>query len=454
VDDRQLHGAGSDRKRQNAPELGLGGAELIDSRILSMILPDHGLEPRCFALVPCAGTGSRAGSAAPKQYSVVAGRPLVAHTLDALAQVGRLAATLVVLSPDDPDFERALPGFAGERGWIARVGGASRAETVANGLAELRARGAQPHDWVLVHDAARCLLRAEWVDRLIDACADDEVGGLLALPLADTLKSEADGRVQATVDRQGKWAAQTPQMFRLGLLAPALRGASSAGVVVTDEASAVEALGHSPKLVLGDFENFKVTWPGDFALAERLLQNCEPRTVDTSMHTHTTTTPSTKAAQLRIGEGWDTHALVSGRPLMLGGVHIPHSHGLLGHSDADALLHAITDALFGAAALGDIGRHFPDTDPVFKGADSGALLAECARRVRAAGWAIVNVDSTVIAQAPRLAPHMPAMTARIAALLDLDIGQVNVKAKTAEKMGPVGEGRAIEARAVCLLSRG
>jgi len=156
---------------------------------------------------------------------------------------------------------------------------------------------------------------------------------------------------------------------------------------------------------------------------------------------------------LRIGEGWDIHALITGRPLMLGGVQIPHSHGLLGHSDADALLHAITDALFGAAALGDIGRHFPDIDPAFKGADSGALLAECARRVRAAGWQIVNVDSTVIAQAPRLAPHMPAMTARIAALLGLDITRVNVKAKTAEKMGPVGEGLAIEARAVCLLSR-
>lgn len=157
---------------------------------------------------------------------------------------------------------------------------------------------------------------------------------------------------------------------------------------------------------------------------------------------------------LRIGEGWDVHQLVSGRPLVLGGVTVPHSHGLLGHSDADALLHAITDALFGAAALGDIGRHFPDTDAAFKGADSGVLLAECARRVRAAGWQIVNVDSTIVAQAPKLAPHIPAMVARIAGLLGLPAGCVNVKAKTAEKLGPVGEGRAIEARAVCLLSRG
>ncbi len=156
---------------------------------------------------------------------------------------------------------------------------------------------------------------------------------------------------------------------------------------------------------------------------------------------------------LRIGEGWDTHALVAGRSLVLGGVTIDHSHGLLGHSDADALLHAITDALLGAAAQGDIGRHFPDTDAAFKGADSAAMLREAARRVRAAGWAVVNVDSTIVAQAPKMAPHVAAMCANIAAALGIDAACVNVKAKTAEKMGPVGEGRAIEARAVCLLAR-
>ena len=154
---------------------------------------------------------------------------------------------------------------------------------------------------------------------------------------------------------------------------------------------------------------------------------------------------------LRVGEGWDTHALVTGRPLILGGVQIPHTHGLLGHSDADALLHAITDALLGAAGLGDIGRHFPDTDPHFKGADSKVLLAEAARRVAAEGWQIANVDSTIVAQAPKMAPHIPAMRDCIAATLGLQTDAVNVKAKTAEKMGPVGEGRAIEARAVCLL---
>lgn len=161
----------------------------------------------------------------------------------------------------------------------------------------------------------------------------------------------------------------------------------------------------------------------------------------------------TAAFNIRVGEGWDVHQLVAGRKLILGGVEVPHTTGLLGHSDADVLLHAITDALFGAAGLGDIGRHFPDTDAQFRGADSAVLLGEAARRVRAAGWEVGNVDSTVIAQAPKLAPHIPAMCRRIAQVLGLAPDQVNVKAKTAEKLGPVGEGRAMEARAVVLLHR-
>ena len=164
-------------------------------------------------------------------------------------------------------------------------------------------------------------------------------------------------------------------------------------------------------------------------------------------------TTKIKAPLWRIGEGWDTHALVAGRRLVLGGVEIPHTHGLMGHSDADALCHAITDALFGAAAMGDIGFHFPDTDAQYKGADSTALLAEAARRVRAAGWAIGNVDSTVIAQAPKMAPHILAMRQRVAQALAVAVDQVSVKAKTAEQMGPVGLGQAIEARAVCMLWR-
>lgn len=395
---------------------------------------------KCFALIPCAGTGTRSGAQGPKQYHPIAGRAMVAHTLAALAAVRRLAATLVVLAPDDRLFERAVPGFAGGRAWTARVGGETRAATVAAGLAELAARGAGDDDWVLVHDAARCLLRPAWVDALIDACLDHPVGGLLALPLADTLKqADAAGDVAATIDRTGKWAAQTPQMFRLGLLRRAL---AVAGHGVTDESSAVEALGLAPRLVAAPIENFKVTWPQDFELAGRLLASRVAAPGDDAMTT------------MRIGEGWDTHALVIGRPLILGGVTIPHTHGLAGHSDADALAHAITDALLGAAALGDIGRHFPDTDAQFAGADSLVLLAEAARRVRAAGWDLGNVDATIVAQAPKMAPHIPAMRQKLAAALDVAADRVNVKAKTAEKMGPVGEGRAIEARAVALLVRG
>jgi len=167
----------------------------------------------------------------------------------------------------------------------------------------------------------------------------------------------------------------------------------------------------------------------------------------------TMTEQSTSWPELRVGEGWDTHALVIGRPLVLGGVTIPHDRGLLGHSDADALLHAITDAVLGAAALGDIGRHFPDTADAHKDADSHQLLQVAATKVRDEGWAIMNVDCTIVAQAPKMAPHIAAMRARIGDALGIDAGRVNVKAKTAEKMGPVGEGRAVEARAVCLLVR-
>jgi len=222
---------------------------------------------RFHALVPCAGSGTRAGLPGRKQYAAVAGVPMVAHTLAALARVARLHTTLVVLSPDDAEFEARVPRYAGA---LARCGAATRAGTVANGLAELARRGARPHDWVLVHDAARCLVRPEWIDDLIDACENDEVGGLLALPLADTLKQERDGRVSATLDRAGKWQAQTPQMFRLGLLADAL---AHAGPDVTDEASAVESLGLAPRLVPGALENFKLTYAADFALAERLLES-------------------------------------------------------------------------------------------------------------------------------------------------------------------------------------
>lgn len=229
--------------------------------------------PRCFALVPCAGVGTRAGQAGPKQYAALAGHTVAAHTLAALSGCPELQATLVVLAPDDSAFEQHAPGFVGARAWVERCGGATRAASVAAGLQALRQRGALDSDWVLVHDAARCLIRPAWVTRLIGACRDDAVGGLLALPLADTLKSaDVEGRVDATLPREHKWLAQTPQMFRLGLLQRALAAAGDAGMAVTDEASAIEALGLKPRLVPGELENLKLTWPADFALAARLLE--------------------------------------------------------------------------------------------------------------------------------------------------------------------------------------
>ncbi|HYE71527.1 MAG TPA: 2-C-methyl-D-erythritol 4-phosphate cytidylyltransferase [Aquabacterium sp.] len=226
--------------------------------------PPNSTTPRLHALVPCAGTGSRAGTAGPKQYQPLAGQPMVLHTVAALAQVRRLATILVAVAPGDATLQE------GGTFSVAACGGSTRAATVISGLSELQRRGAGPGDWVLVHDAARCLVTATLVDALIDACLADPVGGLLAIPLADTMKSEEGGRALATLPREGKWLAQTPQMFRLGLLQQALE---KAGPGVTDESSAVEALGHRPLLVPGSAQNFKVTYPDDFALAQAVLRS-------------------------------------------------------------------------------------------------------------------------------------------------------------------------------------
>ena len=225
---------------------------------------------RFHALIPCAGTGTRAGTVQPKQYQQLAGQPMVMHTVQALAQVPQLASGWVILSPDDGH-------VWAEQGWPAHFqrvacGGASRAQSVFNGLQAMLAAGLGPQDWVLVHDAARCLVSPESVTRLIETCQDDAVGGLLALPLPDTLKSEEGGRVLATVPREHKWLAQTPQMFRLQALHDALAAVAASGFAgITDEASAMERLGLKPRLVEGTAQNFKVTYPADFALAEAIL---------------------------------------------------------------------------------------------------------------------------------------------------------------------------------------
>ncbi|MDB5745086.1 MAG: 2-C-methyl-D-erythritol 4-phosphate cytidylyltransferase [Polaromonas sp.] len=230
---------------------------------------DNRPSARFFALIPCAGQGSRAGISASglaKQYQPVAGKALVLHTLAAFAAVGRIARTLVVVAPGDVFFDT----MANKSFQVAACGGASRADSARGGLQALRQAGAEPQDWVLVHDAARCLITAEQIDQLIDACQHDRVGGLLAHKLPDTLKTEEAGRVSGTLDRTGKWLAQTPQMFRIGLLAQALEAAGSG---VTDESGAIEALGLAPMLVAGSAQNFKVTYPEDFALADAILSS-------------------------------------------------------------------------------------------------------------------------------------------------------------------------------------
>jgi 2-C-methyl-D-erythritol 4-phosphate cytidylyltransferase len=240
-------------------------------------------KPRLFALIPCAGNGSRAGTSTPKQYQQLLGQTIVGHTLEAFRALGdKLAGLWVVISPDDTAFAKACPGFGRPHEVLLPAGGATRAATVLNGLKAMLAAspdGASALDWVLVHDAARCLITPAQIVALVDACRDDDVGGLLAQKLPDTLKSGASGRVQATIDRDDKWLAQTPQMFRLGALIAALE---AAGGAVTDESSAMEATGLAPLLVAGSAQNFKVTYPEDFALAEAILAS---RKADNPMNT-------------------------------------------------------------------------------------------------------------------------------------------------------------------------
>ena len=227
-------------------------------------------KPRFFALIPCAGSGSRAGTVRPKQYELIAGKAMVWHTLQAFRQVAGLSGVCMVTSPFDTDFAQACPDFDQATDLQLSVGGATRALSVRNGLKAVLEQNAKTQDWVLVHDAARCLVTPEQITGLIEACQNDPVGGLLALPLADTLKSSAEGRVAHTVTRADKWLAQTPQMFRIG---PLLAALVAVGDAVTDESSAMEAQGLKPLLVTGSAQNFKVTYPGDFVLAEAVMKS-------------------------------------------------------------------------------------------------------------------------------------------------------------------------------------
>ena len=383
----------------------------------------------CVAIVPAGGSGARFGATVPKQYSVIAGRTVIEHSLRALQSCAAIEHIFVSVQDDDTradEVAAAVPGVT-----FLRCAGATRADTVRSALRTI-SKQIRRDAWVLVHDAARPCVLASDVARLVELVDAHAVGGLLATPVADTLKrATADNEIAETISRENMWRAQTPQMFRYETLVHALNASPD----VTDEAQAIEALGMTPLLVAGSARNIKITLPEDAELAEFYL-----------------TRRAKYMVPFRVGTGFDVHQLVVGRALVIGGVTIPYERGLLGHSDADVLLHAIADALLGAAALGDIGKHFPDSDPTYNGADSRTLLRTVVRRVREAGWQVGNIDATIIAQAPKMAPHIEQMRMNIASDCGVAAGAINVKATTTEQLGFTGRGEGIAAQASALLA--
>jgi 2-C-methyl-D-erythritol 2,4-cyclodiphosphate synthase len=314
---------------------------------------------------------------------------------------------------------------------------------VRNALGALASRAAAD-DWVLVHDAARPCLAARDLERLLTGASGHPVGGLLAVPAADTLKRARgaggpDAVVADTLERTGLWRALTPQMFRYGRLCAALDAAHAAGRSPTDEAQALEWQGEQPLLVEGAATNYKITTGADLALAASVLG---ARAREGGEH---------EGAVMRIGSGFDVHAFGPGDFIMLGGVRVPHSHGVRAHSDGDVVLHALCDALLGAAGLGDIGEHFADSDPQWRGAASARFVAAVLAMVRAQHLAVANVDITVIAQAPQVAPFRVAMRQRVAELLGVAPQCVNIKATTTEGLGFLGRAEGIAAQVVALL---
>jgi 2-C-methyl-D-erythritol 2,4-cyclodiphosphate synthase/2-C-methyl-D-erythritol 4-phosphate cytidylyltransferase len=386
----------------------------------------------CHVLIPCAGTGSRFGSDIPKQFQKLAGKKVIQHSIDIFSSIEQIQTIWVGLTTIDQDSE----DLTSAKVKTVKTGGKTRSQTVLNTLDQMIQNQIPLSDWVLVHDAARPGVVKQDVERLIQQVTNVNtcVGGILALPITDTVKVSDPSltHIVSTQSRELLWRAQTPQMFRIGQLRDALSKAIQKGIEVTDEASAMEGLGLKPLLVMGSLENFKITYQNDLLSMEKLMKH------DSS---------------LRIGQGYDVHRLVEGRNLILGGIHIPFQKGLLGHSDADALFHAITDALLGAAGLGDIGQHFPDTDPQYKNADSGLLLEHAHQLVLKKGYSILNIDATVICQAPKLAQHIPSMILSIGKVLKIDSSLVNIKAKTNEGLGYLGNSEAIETQAVVLLHK-
>ena len=396
---------------------------------------------QCHVLIPSGGSGQRLGRSIPKQYLPLNGQSMLSYSLDVFLGIKQINSVWVGISPDlSKDILSNLSWPDDKRISVTKSAGSTRHETVLNTLKFMLDSGISEKDWVLVHDAARPGITENLVNSLIDAVISNSSaypGGLLALPVADTLKKSVlyDSLHQSIGggSRDGVWLAQTPQMFKVGELLNALTSALNAEAIVTDEASAFERLGLNPLLVQGSHQNLKITFPEDWVLMEKILKQ------------------SHKLNLPKVGQGYDVHELVQGRDLILGGIKIPFDKGLLGHSDADALLHSIIDALLGSIGEGDIGRHFPDTDKRFKGVNSVELLKLTHSLVKQAGFRIGNIDATIICQKPKLAEYIPKMNELIATVLDIDVNQVNIKAKTNEGLGYLGNSEAIATESVVLV---
>ena len=376
------------------------------------------------ALIVAAGRGQRFGGSLPKQYAALAGVPLLRHTLQAFARHPAVGQVRAVIHPDDrPLYDAAAAGLG-----LAEpvAGGRNRQESVLRGLESLT--DAAPAE-VLIHDGARPFVSPALIDRVIAALAE-HAGAIAALPMVDTLKQGDNGRIAGTRERAGLWAAQTPQGFRFAEILAAHRAA--AGEELTDDAAVAERAGLAVALVEGSRENMKVTSQDDLGTAERWLRGGQDET--------------------RVGQGFDVHAFGPGDHVTLCGLRIEHHAGLVGHSDADVGLHALTDAILGALGAGDIGNHFPPSDPQWKGADSGKFLVHARDLVTARGGRLLHLDVTVICEAPKIGPHRDAMVARIAGLLDLPAERVSVKATTTEKLGFTGRGEGIAAQAVATIA--
>ena len=385
------------------------------------------------AIIAAGGRGARLGGDRPKQFLSLGGRPVLQRSVDAFVLSDRIADVVVALPrglvDEAPDYLRgcAKPVEIVE-------GGERRQDSVANAFALVAGRA----DVVVIHDAARPLVSADLIRRTVDAAV--ECGAAIAaLPATDTVKrGDASRIIVDTLPRGEIFLAQTPQAFRVGVLRDALALASRSADA-TDEAALAEQAGHRVRLIDGDQRNLKITGADDLEMAERLIGAPLRSLAD--------------ATPLRIGNGYDLHRLVAGRRLILGGVIIPFEKGLDGHSDSDAVCHAVTDAVLGGAAAGDIGRHFPDTDAAWKDADSLALLGRAARIVAEAGFSVVNVDVMVIAERPKLAPYVDAMRANLARVLGVEVDRVSVKGKTNEGVDSTGAGASIAVHAVALVSR-